>query len=80
MATLVTRSRVVREIPAPGRGRNLMVTLAPEGIILREKGTRTEYLLPYGVAFVRGAALKADADRRAKAAARKERAARRVGR
>lgn len=39
----------------------LVVTLTAEGLVLRQKGRRTRYLLPYGYAYVRGATLAAQA-------------------
>lgn len=78
--TNVANTRPVRREVTRERGRDLIVRLAPEGIYLREKGRRTAYLLPYGVAYVRGAMLAADQLRRDKAAARKERAKARSGR
>lgn len=54
--------------------RPLVATLTAEGIELRAKGTRTPYLIPYGVAWVQGARLKAAAqvaERKAKRAERR---------
>ncbi len=43
--------------------RDLIVSLTPSGIELRETGRRTTYLLPYGVAFVRAAYLAVQAEK-----------------
>lgn len=77
--THVDKSPVRREVRT-ARGDALVVTLAPEGMWIREKGRRTAYLMPYGVAYQRAAIMAADADRRAKAAARKARRAAKGGR
>lgn len=62
MPTVLTK-RVARETPKlvrmPQGIRPLIATLTPDGIELRAKGTRTRYLLPYGVAWVQGARLMA---------------------
>ncbi|HKW09735.1 MAG TPA: hypothetical protein VJO33_05100 [Gemmatimonadaceae bacterium] len=61
---MTTLSRaVVREVPnvLGPRERPLIVTLAPEGIWFRYKGTRTGYLLPYARGLFTAAKLKADA-------------------
>lgn len=59
------------------RSGDLVVTLTPEGIYLREARRRTAFLLPYGVAFQRAAMIAAEATKREKLAARKaKRAAR----
>lgn len=55
--------------------RPMVVTLTAAGITFRLKGTRTTYLLPYGVAHTRAALLEADRLRAAK-----RRPARRVSR
>ena len=68
--THVERSQVQREVRTQ-RGQALVVRMSPEGLWIREKGRRTAYLMPYGVAYLRAALMAADADRRAKAAARK---------
>lgn len=70
----VVDGRVSRRVTAPRTG-ELVVTIAPEGIYLREAGRRTAYLLPHGVAFQRAAALYAAAERAKKDAARKARRA-----
>lgn len=77
--THVEKSSVRREVRT-ARGDALIVTLAPEGMWVREKGRRTAYLMPYGVAYQRAATMAADADRRAKAAERKARRAAKGGR
>jgi hypothetical protein len=77
--THVEKSTVRREVRT-ARGQALIVTLAPEGMWVREKGRRTAFLMPYGVAYQRAAMMAADADRREKAAARKARRAARGGR
>ena len=59
----------------------LVIRLAPEGVYLREKGRRTSYLLPYGVAYQRAAAIEGERQARERLAARRERAkARKAGR
>lgn len=68
MATKLNKP-VTREI-ATLRGAPLIVTLAPEGIVFREKKHKTRFLLPYGPAFLYAVRLKVDADKRAKAQAR----------
>jgi hypothetical protein len=75
----VKDGRVARRVTS-GRSGELVVTLAPEGIYLREPRRRTAYLLPYGVAFTRAAMLAADAVRREKLAARKAKRAAKGGR
>ena len=70
--TTVEQSKVRREVPSRGFGR-LIITLAPEGIWLREKGRRTAYLASYGAVYQR-AVLEAVAEaKRAKARERKAR-------
>jgi hypothetical protein len=52
---------VTRELPAVARlgKRPLLVTLAPEGVVIREKGTRTRYgPVPYGTIFLEAIALR----------------------
>ncbi|MCW5591024.1 MAG: hypothetical protein KIS74_02895 [Burkholderiales bacterium] len=68
--THVEKSQVQREVRT-ARGEPLIVRLSPEGIWLREKGRRTAFLMPYGSAYLRAAMLAAEADKRAKLAARK---------
>lgn len=43
---------VARGVYAPRHG-DLVVTLTAEGIYYREKGRRTAFLIPHGVAFQR---------------------------
>lgn len=68
--THVDKSPVRREVRT-ARGAALVVTLAPEGAWLREKGKRTAFLMPDGVAYQRAAEMAVAAKRRAKAEARK---------
>ena len=68
--THVERSQVRREVRTT-RGQALVVTLAPEGAWVREKGRRTAYLMPYGVAYQYAAKMAIDAQRREKKAKRK---------
>jgi hypothetical protein len=68
--THVERSQVRREVRTT-RGQALVVTLAPEGAWIREKGRRTAYLMPYGVAYQCAARMAVDAKRREKKARRK---------
>jgi hypothetical protein len=49
----------------------LNVTLSAEGIIFREPRHKKGFLLPYGVAFLDAVYRHVDAERRAKAAAKK---------
>lgn len=63
--TRITK-RVRRETDETFDGRPIIVALSSEGIILKEKGRRTEYLLPYRRAFMQAAQLHADAQRAAK--------------
>lgn len=51
--------------------RDLVVTMTPAGLELREAGRRTAYLLPWGAAFLRAAALFAQAERADKRRAKK---------
>jgi hypothetical protein len=55
------------------RGAALVITLAPEGAWLREKGRRTAYLMPYGVAHQLAVRMAVDAERRERKARRKGR-------
>ncbi len=68
MATKLNKP-VTREVTTL-RGAPLMVTLAPEGIVFREKKRRMRFVLPYGHGFMSAAKLYVDAERRAKKAAR----------
>lgn len=72
---MTTLNRPVRRKVATVRGDALVVALTPEGIWLREPRRRTAFLLPYGAAFQRAVQMHVDAERRAKAAARKARRA-----
>jgi hypothetical protein len=76
--THVEKKMWVRREVRTVRGAALIVTLAAEGIYLREKGRRTAFLLPYGVAYQRAASMADDAERRAKAIERKARRAERA--
>jgi hypothetical protein len=58
MTTPLTRN-VAREVVRAGT-KPLIVTLTLAGVQFRVKGTRTSYLLPYGVAYTRAAHLEAD--------------------
>jgi hypothetical protein len=64
----VTRSLI--SVDRRGNGKNLVVTLAPEGIRFREKGRRTSFLLPYAVGEWTAIKLAADAILRDRKAAR----------
>lgn len=68
-------TRPVRRKVVTHRLEQLVVELTAEGIYLREPRRRTKFLLPYGVAFQQAARLFVEAERRAKAAARKARRA-----
>jgi hypothetical protein len=61
---------VVRKVTTL-RGESLVVTLTPEGLLLREPRRRSGFLLPYGVAFMQAVRIQVDAERREKAAKRK---------
>lgn len=52
------------------RDKPLVITLAPEGIYLREPRRRQGFLLPYGQAFQHAARLWVENERRIKKAAR----------
>lgn len=56
--------------------RPMIVTLTESGITFRLKGTRTSYLLPYGVAHTRAATLEADRALAAKRSGRRQRVSR----
>lgn len=72
MAT--TLSRPVTRLVTTQRGDLLNVTLAPEGIVVREYGRRKALpAIPYGVAFLTAARIAAEALRREKAERRKAR-------
>ena len=53
------------------RGEVLVVTMTPEGLVIREPRRRSGFVLPYGVAFMQAVRLQVEADRREKAAAKK---------
>jgi len=61
---------VVRKVTTL-RGESLVVTLTPEGLLLREPRRRSGFLLPYGVAFMQAVRIQVEAERREKAAKRK---------
>jgi hypothetical protein len=63
---------VVRKVTTL-RGESLVVALTPEGLLLREPRRRSGFLMPYGVAFQQAVRMHLEADRRAKAAAKKAR-------
>jgi len=63
---------VVRKVTTL-RGETLVVALTPEGLLLREPRRRSGFLMPYGVAFQQAVRMHLEADRRAKAAAKKAR-------
>lgn len=60
MATRLSKP-VRRETDVTHDGRAIICTMSSEGILLREKGRRTQYLLPYRHAFLQAARLQADA-------------------
>lgn len=60
MTTRLTRP-VRRETDVTHAGRPIIVVLSSAGFMLREKGRRTTYLLPYRYALVTAARLHADA-------------------
>jgi hypothetical protein len=58
------RSNVAREVRSPD-GREMIVILAPSGVLIREKGKRTTYgPISYGAVFSLGAKQEAEAQRR----------------
>lgn len=63
-------TRPVKRKVITQRHQPLVVTLAPEGIWLREPRRRLAYLLPYGSAFTQAVRLYVDAERARKKAAR----------
>lgn len=73
--THADRSHVTRETSATvrdrGRVRPIVATLNGAGILLRLKGCRLTFLLPYDVAYWRAARLQAEQARAEKRAARK---------
>ncbi|HET6497420.1 MAG TPA: hypothetical protein VFH61_18895 [Thermoleophilia bacterium] len=68
--TSVEKSSVRRSVTTQ-RGQALVVTLAPEGAWIRERGRRTAYLMPYGVAYQQAARMAVDAQRRERKAKRR---------
>lgn len=71
MATELTRE-LTRKVRTT-RQQALVVMLNPEGMWIREPRRRSAYLLPYGVAYQMAVRLHIEAERRAKAAARRAR-------
>lgn len=75
--TTELRKPVTRELStlvrSAGRVRPLVATITAGGIELRQKGTRTRYLVPWGHAWVQGAKLHAAAVAAEKKALRDER-------
>lgn len=57
------------------RTRQLVVTIAPEGVYYRLKGTRTAYLQPHADGYYHAAKLEGDRVRRERMAERKARKA-----
>lgn len=70
MATRLNRP-VARETDVTHDARPIIVTLSSEGVILREKGRRKSFTLPYRRAFVMAARLEADATVAAKKSKRR---------
>lgn len=64
-------TRVVEVELSLGRVVELAVTLTPSGVVLREKGSRTSYTLPYKSAFNHAGALEANRQRAEKVTRRK---------
>lgn len=62
---------VTRVVLATHRGRQLVVTLYGTTMVIREKGRRKGYEVPYNSIFNLGALKQAEATRREKAEARK---------
>lgn len=60
MTTLTPGRAVARQTAATYRGRPLCVTLHPSHMVIRQKGTRTKYLLDYQAAFQFAAKLEAN--------------------
>lgn len=75
--TTELRRAVARElgtfVRSAGRVRPLVATITAQGLELRQKGTRTRYVLPWGVAWVQAAKLHAAEQAAARKAARAER-------
>jgi hypothetical protein len=62
------------DVTDPSKGRDLIITLTPEGITVREKGRRTTYgPISYGKLLLDGARLYVEAEKRRKAELRKAR-------
>lgn len=61
MTVLEGEAKVAREVTNQITGEIYIVTMTPEGLYMRIKGTRTSYLVPWGRAFMFGARLAADA-------------------
>lgn len=72
--THVNKSPVRREV-TDVRGNALVVMIVPEGLLIREKGRRTNFLLPHGAAYIHAVKLHVANERRVKLAARKARRA-----
>lgn len=68
-------SKPVRRSLMTPQGKQLVVTMSPEGLYVREKLRRTSYLLPWGAAYIRAALLHAERERADKIARRKARQA-----
>lgn len=68
---MIDLNRPVRRRVRTHTGAPLVVTLAPEGLYVRQAGKRTTYLLPYGVAFVQAVERDVARRREMKAATRR---------
>lgn len=66
----VTRFITVADLERRGSIEVLAVTLSGEGLIMRKKGKRTRYVLPFTSAWWRAADLEAQRQMREKKAAR----------
>jgi len=64
-------TRPVSRKVATHHGLALVVTLTPEGLVIREPRRRSGFVLPYGVAYMQAIRLHVEAERREKAAAKK---------
>lgn len=71
MTQLTGEKRVIRETAAAFRGRNLVVTVLPHTLIIREKGRRKGYEVSYHSIFKLGAVKQAEAIRRERAEKKK---------
>lgn len=69
MTTRLTKP-VARVVETPRHGA-IVVTLAPEGIVFREKGRRRSYVLDHGAAFQRAVSIAVEAEKREKRARRR---------